>query len=204
MKTLSKIATTFCSLIVLSACSGGDSGTAKTPDGTKIDLGGSPTGTVGGGTKDGYLFGQNNAHSFYGVWKNNEETLRELRYQGTKATDIPRSGTATYKGDAVWISGYDKSFQKGGTTTLNVDFGQKTVDGSIKFSIWNGDEFRRDITLHKGSLRGAEFSGKASVVGNSNGSYEGALFGEGAKEAAGLVEFKDNSSLDVSFGGKKQ
>lgn len=205
MKKFTKITAAFCSLLVLTACGGsGGSGEARTPDGDKINLTGSPTGTVGGDTKEGYLFGQNNPNSFYGVWRNDEQTLRELRYQGTKATDIPKSGIATYKGDAVWISGYDKSFQKGGTTTLNVDFGNKTVDGSIKFSVWNGDEFRRDITLHKGSLRGAEFSGRASVVGNSSGTYEGALFGAGAKEAAGLVQFSENSSLDVSFGGKKQ
>lgn len=193
------------SLALLTACGGGGgSGTAKTPDGDKINLTLSPQGTVAGKTSEGILLGQNNDSSFYGVWRNDAETARELRYQGTKATDLPKSGVAVYKGDAVWISGLDAGFQKGGTTTLNVDFGQKTVDGSIKFSIFNGDELRRDITLHKGTLSGAEFSGRASVLGNNSGVYNGALYGEGAKEAAGLVQFSENSNLDVSFGGKKQ
>lgn len=191
-----------CSLSLLSACSGG-SGTAKTPDGEKINLTLSPQGTEGAKIKEGTLIGQNNANSFYGVWKNDAETFKELRYQGTEATDIPKSGIAVYRGDAVWVSGYDKGFRQGGKTILNVDFSNKTVDGSIKFSVLNGDEFRRDITLHKGSLSGAEFSGRASVLGNNSGVYNGALFGEGAKEAAGLVQFGNESSLDVSFGGKR-
>lgn len=192
------------SSLVLSACSSGGSGTAKTPDGDKVNLELSPEGAVVGKTSEGILLGQNNSSSFYGVWRDEAATTRELRYQGTKATDIPKSGVAVYKGDAVWLSGLDAGFQKGGTTTLNVDFGQKTVDGSIKFSVLNGDEFRRDITLHKGALNGAEFSGQASVLGNSSGIYEGALYGKEASEAAGLVQFGSNSSLDVSFGGKKQ
>lgn len=200
-----KLSSAIFSAIILSACgSGGGAGVAETPDGDKINLILGPEGAVTAKTTEGRLLGQNNPNSFYGVWRNDDETLRELRYQGTLATNIPTSGKATYKGDAVWISGYDKGFEKGGTTTLNVDFGQKTVDGSIKFSIFNGDELRRDITLHKGTLSGAEFNGKASVLGNSGGVYQGALFGDKATEAAGLVQFENNSTLDVSFGGTKQ
>lgn len=205
MRTSLKLSSLILVTALISACgSGGGSGTAQTPDGDKINLTLSPEGAVAGKTTEGILLGQNNSSSFYGVWRNDDQTVRELRYQGTSATNIPTSGTATYKGDAVWISGYDKGFAKGGTTTLNVDFGQKTVDGNIKFSVFNGDELRRDITLHKGTLSGASFSGQASVLGNSSGTYQGGLFGENAKEAAGVVQFKSNSSLDVSFGGTKQ
>jgi len=205
MKILRLSLLALCSISLI-ACGGGGggSGTAQTPDGDKINLTLSPEGTVAGVTKDGILLGQNNSNSFYGVWRNDAQTIRELRYQGTEATHIPTSGTAVYKGDAVWLSGYDKSFQQGGITTLNVDFGAKTVDGSIKFSVLNGDEFRRDITLHQGYLSGSKFSGSASVLGNDGGRYEGGLFGDQAKEAAGLVQFENNSALDVSFGGKKQ
>lgn len=192
--------------LTLSACGsgGGGSGTAQTPDGDKINLTLSPEGTVGAKTKDGTLIGQNNSASFYGAWKNDAETFKELRYQGTKTTDIPTAGVAHYKGDAVYISGYDKSFKQGGETNLDVDFYNKTVQGDIKFSVLDGDEFRRDITLHKTALNGADFNGRASVLGNSGGHYEGALFGENAKEAAGVVHFENDNNLDVSFGGKKQ
>ncbi|KMK52327.1 hypothetical protein RO21_01705 [[Actinobacillus] muris] len=200
-----KIAVVSLILVGLTACgSGGGAGTAKTPDGEKINLSISPKGTVGGKTKDGSLIGENLNDAFYGVWINDAKTLKEVRYQGTKTEDVPKSGVAVYKGDAAWASGYDGTHQKGGITTLNVDFGNKTVDGSIKFSVFNGDEFRRDITLHQGRLSGADFSGRASVLGDSNGLYEGALFGKNAREAAGIVQFGENSNLDVSFGGKKQ
>lgn len=191
--------------VMLVACSGGGGGgTAQTPDGTKIDLTNSPKGKIAANTVNGIFLGQNNQSSFYGVWQNDAQSKKELRYQGTEATNIPTSGIATYKGDAVWISGYDKGFQYGGVTTVNVDFTNKTVEGDIKFSVFNGDEFRRDITLHQTNLRGAEFSGQASVLLNSKGTYKGALFGDNAKEVAGYVNFSNNSDLNVAFGGVRQ
>ncbi|WP_386695339.1 transferrin-binding protein-like solute binding protein [Lonepinella sp. MS14435] len=201
-----KVSSLILTSVLVAACSGGGggAGTATTPDGTKIDLSTSPKGSVIADTVNGILLGQNNNDSFYGVWRNDEQNYKELRYQGTKATDIPKSGIATYKGDAVWISGYDSGFKQGGTTTVNVDFSNKTVEGEITFSILNGDEFRRDITLHKTNLNGAEFQGQASVALNDGGVYKGALFGEQAKEVAGYVNFQNNSNLDVSFGGVKQ
>lgn len=190
-------------IVGLTACgSGGGSGSARTPDGDKINLSGSPQGTVTADTTYGKLTGQNNPNSFYGVWQHNSGSLYELRYQGTKATDIPASGKATYVGDAVWLGSLSNSYRQGGTTTLNVDFGRKTVDGKIAFSLLN-DGRSRDITLHPTALNGSEFKGKASVLFNSNGTYQGALFGKGATEAAGLVQFEDASDLNVSFGGKR-
>lgn len=175
----------------------------ETPDGKEISLDLLSKGKVNIKTTDGALLGVTNNHSFYGVWRSNNYSKKIVGYQGIEATNIPTSGTATYKGDATWVSGYDSGLEKGGVTTLNVDFDNKTVNGAIKFSVWNGDEFRRDITLHKGTLSGAEFAGTASVLGNSGGQYSGALFGDGAKEAAGLVKFENNSSLDVAFGGTR-
>ncbi len=176
----------------------------ETPDGKEISLDLLPEGKVNMKTTDGTLLGVTNNNSFYGVWRSDDYSKKIVAYQGIEATNIPTSGTVTYKGDATWVSGYDSALEKGGVTTLNVDFGNKTVAGDISFSTWNGDEFRRDITLHKGSLSGAHFAGQASVLGNSGGTYRGALFGNGATEAAGLVQFSNNSDLNVSFGGKKQ
>ena len=195
------------SMMVMACGSGGGdggAGTAKTPDGTKIDLSNSPKGKIAADTINGILLGQNNESSFYGVWRNDAQNKRELRFQGTGATNIPTSGIATYKGDAVWISGYDKEFAQGGVTTVNVDFTNKTVEGDIKFSVFRGDELRRDIRLQKTDLRGAEFSGAASVSFNSGGTYSGALYGDNAKEVAGLVQFQNNPNLDVAFEGTKQ
>lgn len=192
-------------IVGLTACgsSGGDgAGSAQTPDGDKINLSGSPQGTVTADTTYGTLTGQNNPNSFYGVWQHNSDSRYQLRYQGTEATDIPTSGRATYIGDAVWLGSLSNEYRQGGTTTLNVDFGQKTVDGKIAFSLLN-DGRSRDITLHQTALNGAKFNGQASVLFNSEGTYQGSLFGKGATEAAGLVSFENASDLNVSFGGKR-
>ena len=84
----------------LTACSGGGggSGTATTPDNTKVDLDNSAKGDIGAKTTDGELYGQNSNDSFYGIWINDAKTMKEVRYQGTVATNLP-SGTATYLGD---------------------------------------------------------------------------------------------------------
>lgn len=204
MKTF-KLTSLFILSLTLAACSGGGgSGTAKTPDGDKVNLTLSPKGYIEFKSSEGLLRGVNQDSSFYGAWLNDNRTLKSLHYQGSKTTNVPTSGTATYKGESVYVSGYDSSIKKGGISTLNVDFGNKTVAGDISFSVLNGDEFRRDITLHKSNLVGAQFAGQASVLGNSGGTYKGALFGDGATEAAGSVHFENNNSLDVSFGGKKQ
>lgn len=111
---------------VLTACGGGGggAGSASTPDGTKINLTDSQKGSVGAKTTNGSLYGQNNNDSFYGIWVNDARTVQEVRYQGTAATNLP-SGSATYKGDAYWVSGIVGEPSKGGKTTLNVNFDQK-------------------------------------------------------------------------------
>lgn len=191
-----------CSVISLSAlltaCGGGGSGVAQTPDGTKVDLTNSPKGDVGANTAVGSLYGKNQNDSFYGVWMDNAKTVKELRYQGTEATNLP-SGTATYRGESYWVRGLTGEVSKGGKTTLNVNFDQKTVDGKIEYSLLS-DGRAQDITLNKTSLNGAKFSGTASTL-LQNGAYEGALFGNGAREAAGVVTFPKDNSYDAAFGG---
>ena len=190
----------------LTACSGGGggggggggSGTATTPDNTKVDLGNSAKGDIGAKTTDGELYGQNSNDSFYGIWSNDAKTVREVRYQGTPATNLP-SGTATYLGDAYWVSGITGQPSKGGKTRLNVDFDKKTVDGKVEFSLLS-DGRTQDITLHQTQLNGTKFSGRASTL-LEKGTYQGGLFGNGAKEAAGVATFEGNHSYDTSFGG---
>lgn len=190
--------------LALTACGGGSkgAGTTTTPDGDKINLTLSPNGTVTANTTYGNLTGQNNPNSFYGVWKHNSGDKYQLRYQGTEATDIPKTGKATYIGDAVWLSSLTGDYRQGGSTTLNVDFAEKSVDGKIEFSLLN-DGRSQDITLHKGQLNGSHFSGDASTILSSGGKYEGNLFGKNATEAAGIVNFGEGSSLNAAFGGKR-
>lgn len=184
---------------LLTACSGGGgAGTAQTPDGTRIDLTNSPKGDVSANTAGGKLYGKNQNDSFYGIWINDAQTVKETRYQGTAATNLP-SGSATYVGEAYWVSGTSGQPAKGGKTTLNVNFDQRSVDGKIEFSLFK-DGRTQDITLHKTTLNSTTFRGKATTL-LENGTYEGALFGNGAKEAAGVATFKNDSSYDTAFGG---
>lgn len=205
---ITKLASLMVSVMALAACGGGGSGgagTAKTPDGEKINLTLSPKGFVGGKTAYGEFKGQNNDDSFYGVWINDARNLYEVRFQGKEATNLPR-GSATYIGDAVWAHSLTRTIHKGGSTVLNVDFDNKTVDGKIEFSALN-DGRVSDITLHQTELSGASFQGQASVnnlLRKEVGTYKGGLFGKGATEAAGLVEFKEGSDLNTSFGGKRR
>ncbi len=196
-----KLLSIFALSAVSVACSGGGSGSATTPDGTKVDLTNSEKGLIAGKTMDGKLIGYNQHHSFYGVWVNDAKTRQEIRYQGTSTPEssLPK-GSAVYTGHAVRardniIADTVEGVQYNGTTTLNVNFDTKKVSGRIDMPL------ARDITLHETNLNGSKFEGKASVLLNDGGRYEGGLFGPNAEEAAGLVEFSNNPALNTSFGG---
>ena len=181
---------------LLAACGVSGASDSITADDAKIDLSKEAKGSVVIPTPYGKLHGYNQYASFYGVWTDNSGQVKELRYRGDKTDNVPQSGKAVYHGNAVrWDTVGDKVYTKG-ESTLNVDFGERIVDGKI---ILPG--MRRDIDLKQGRLRGAEYSGNASVVGNDKGRYEGALYGENAKETAGQVVFPNDSSLNTSFGG---
>lgn len=195
------LASVISSVLLISACSGGGGGAgeAKTSDGEVINLTLSEKGFIEAKTRDGYLRGYNDDNSFYGMWLNDQKTLSEVRYQGTQTetSRIPR-GSATYVGSNVYKDALSGEIIRAGTSTLNVDFDNKTVSGEL-----SRPGVARDITLHEGRLDGAKFSGNASVLLNSNGKYEGALFGKNAEEAAGIVTFSNDAGLNTSFGGRR-
>lgn len=183
--------------------SSGDSAAADpdvfvSPDGKKFDLSISPKGWVSSKTDAGTVTGYNQNDSFYGAWIDDSSQVGKLFYQGKVATNIPQYGTATYVGHVVRVNALTKEINNEGTSRLNVDFGAKTVEGHLSMPL-----FQRDITLHKGKLEGAAFSGKASVLFNDGGRYQGHLLGKGATEAAGMVQFDNNTGLNAVFGGKR-
>ncbi|UOO75862.1 transferrin-binding protein-like solute binding protein [Neisseria sp. Dent CA1/247] len=171
-----------------------------TPDGTKINLDLKPKGAITHKTTDGTLKGWNQGASFYGAWLNNSKQFQEISYQGTLTPEknIPNTGTATYYGNAVRNDSIDEKILMDAKSRIHVNFGRKTVNGTIEMP-----GLRRNITLHEGRLNGAQYSGNASVFGNSGGRYEGGLFGKNYEETAGVVKFDNNSSLDTAFGGKR-
>jgi hypothetical protein len=184
---------------LLAACGGSGASDTITPDDAHIDLSKEKKGSVVIRTPNGKLHGYNQYASFYGVWVDDFSSKRELRYRGDKTVNVPQSGKAVYKGNAVRWDTIKDGVYSDGESTLNVDFADRTVNGNIRLP-----GFRRNITLNEGPLRGAEYRGTASVVGNDKGRYEGALYGENAQETAGQVVFPDDSSLNTSFGGKRE
>lgn len=192
------IATSIAAL--LAACGGKDgASTTITPDDANINLSRQPKGLITVNTPNGKLRGYNQYASFYGLWESNDGRTKELRYRGDKTVNVPQSGRATYVGKAVRWDTMTKAEHTNGYSQLEVDFGKRTVNGEIKFS-----GARRDITLHEGNLRGAEYAGHASVIGNNSGRYEGALYGANAQETAGQVSFQNDSSLNTAFGGTRK
>ena len=183
--------------VVLSACAGGGAGEARVPDGTRFDLSLSPKGWITVNTRSGKVTGFNQDHSFYGAWRDGNNHFSEFRYQGEEATNIPRSGSATYLGNVVRVDSSGNIFNAG-SSRLNVDFGSRTVNGEL---IMNG--LARNVTLERGTLNGADFSGEASMMLHSNGTYRGSLMGPGAAEMGGVLDFNDRD-LNAAFGGVKQ
>lgn len=183
---------------LLAACGGSGASDTITPDDAHIDLSKEKKGSVVIRTPNGKLHGYNQYASFYGVWVDDFSAKRELRYRGDKTENVPQSGKAVYKGNAVRWDTIKDGVYSDGESTLNVDFADRTVNGNIRLP-----GARRNITLNEGPLRGAEYRGTASVVGNDKGRYEGALYGENAKETAGQVVFPNESSLNTAFGGTR-
>lgn len=186
---------------LLTACgsnkNNGGGGVLETPDNDKISLSISPTGFVTVKTDTGTATGYNQKDSFYGAWMDDSEQFRQLSFQGNEATDIPTTGMATYVGNVIRADFDGNKIYNAGRSKLDVNFGAKTVQGYLEL------DSARDITLRKGHLDGAKFSGQATTLGNSSGYYSGALMGVGATEAAGLVEFENEPDLNAVFGGRR-
>lgn len=185
-------------LLVLAAC--GDKSktdmTAHADDGN-IDYAREDKGLITLHTRYGEVRGYNQFASFYGVWQEDSGQIHKPIYRGSEAVyNVPTSGQATYLGNAVRYDDLTGKVLTDGTSRINIDFAEKKVDGEIKMP-----GLRRDIKLHEGDLRGTYYAGEASVIGNDNGRYYGELFGEDARETAGVVEFDKDRNLSTAFGG---
>ena len=137
----------------------------------------------------------------------------ETFFQAVEPADssIPESGKATYKGNAIRYDMVSLRPKGAGETVLDVDFGQKKIEGKI-----TTEDHRRNIILQQTDLltRGT-FSGKAVAEGNLiypkdvEGTYEGVLVGPNAEEAAGAIRFGNTKEhllgeTPVSFSAVKQ
>lgn len=134
----------------------------------------------------------------------------------TDKADMPTSGSAKYNGHAIYYTNGVPSFpaiddinaiihpdpnKKLGTTQFDVDYGNKTISGSIK------DDAKKaaDIML-EGKIDGNSFEG--SKAQNFNGKdvnveMKGRFFGPVAAELGGVFNSRENDDILGAFGAKK-
>lgn len=129
---------------------------------------------------------------------------------------IPKSGKATYKGNAIRYDMVSLRPKSVGETVLNVDFdnkdenGKRTIEGKI-----TTEDHRREIILQRTNLADdGKFNGTAVAEANLiypedvPGRYYGSLAGPNAEEVAGMVDFGSKEHVlgetPVSFSAVKQ
>lgn len=154
-------------------------------------------------------------HLIYGAAKLKDDTYT-LFVQGKPTERLPE-GKATYNGKVLhfrsrnvtdktdWL-GEGNSYRATGTFTAEVDFGQKSVNGTIN----SGDGLYMGTKKFTATIEGSGFKGGWNT--KEQGDVEGKFYGPQADEMAGRYDFnktpgKNDASSDNGFGvfaGKKE
>ena len=139
-----------------------------------------------------------------------------LFVQGVLSQSLPQ-GTAKYEGEVLNVRARNitdkldwldpgNTYRTNGSFTANVNFGAKTVTGTIK----SGDRWYMRDQNFTGTLSGSNFN--ATWDNKAQGSLSGGFYGANAAEMAGRYSYnmtpdKNDSSSNNAFGvfgGKKQ
>lgn len=154
-------------------------------------------------------------HLIYGAAKLKDGSYT-LFVQGQPTEALPE-GKAKYQGKVLhfrsrnvtdktdWLD-EGNSYMKTGTFTAEVDFGQKSVNGTIN----SGDGVYMGTKKFTAKIEGSGFKGEWDT--KEQGSVEGKFYGHQADEMAGRYDFnktpgKNDASSDNGFGvfaGKKE
>ena len=121
-----------------------------------------------------------------------------LFYNGIPTQNMPVTGLASYKGDSIISSDDigDDSDAVAGQSSFDVDFGAKTLSGSITAN--------NAPTINiSANISGNSFEGTAKSTKLTDGAVEGKFYGNNAVELGGLAKANDNS-WGAGFVGKKQ
>ena len=146
---------------------------------------------------------------------------------GNRTTDTPTTGTASYDGGVLireWptdqaVSNRSRSVTGyRGDLNLSADFGSSTVTGNTtmlqsrpgdRSTPWvnasGGLSFK--ATISGNGLSATNLSGSGDLAGYSGGRVNGAFYGPGAAEVAGVLDAThgtQNKALSGYFGGQKQ
>ena len=134
-----------------------------------------------------------------GVSLSNGPTEKDiLFYNGIPTQNMPVTGLASYKGDSIILSDdiSDDSDAVAGQSSFDVDFGAKTLSGSITAN--------NVPTINiSANISGNSFEGTAKSTKLTDGAVEGKFYGNNAVELGGLAKANDNS-WGAGFVGKKQ
>ena len=134
-----------------------------------------------------------------GVSSSNGPTEKDiLFYNGAPTQNMPVTGLASYKGDSIILSDdiSDDSDEVAGQSSFDVDFGAKTLSGSITAN--------NAPTINvSANISGNSFEGTAKSTKLTDGAVEGKFYGNNAVELGGLAKANDNS-WGAGFVGKKQ
>ena len=134
-----------------------------------------------------------------GVSLSNGPTEKDiLFYNGAPTQNMPVTGLASYKGDSIILSDDigDDSDEVAGQSSFDVDFGAKTLSGSITAN--------NAPTINiSANISGNSFEGTAKSTKLTDGAVEGKFYGNNAVELGGLAKANDNS-WGAGFVGKKQ
>ena len=121
-----------------------------------------------------------------------------LFYNGIPTQNMPVTGLASYKGDSIILSDDigDDSDEVAGQSSFDVNFGAKTLSGSITAN--------NAPTINiSANISGNSFEGTAKSTKLTDGAVEGKFYGNDATELGGLAKANDNS-WGAGFVGKKQ
>ena len=136
-----------------------------------------------------------------GVSLSNGPTEKDiLFYNGIPTQNMPVTGLASYKGDSIILSddiGDDSDEDAvAGQSSFDVDFGAKTLSGSITAN--------NAPTINiSANISGNSFEGTAKSTKLTDGAVEGKFYGNDVAELGGLAKGNDNS-WGAGFVGKKQ
>lgn len=137
---------------------------------------------------------------------NKAESIDTMIAHGKLTEDMPSSGKASYTGHAIYYGNgttnamFDPN-KSVGTTQFNVDYGAKTITGTIK----DDAKLLQDIHL-EGKISGNSFAG--TKTNNYNGGktdveVNGRFFGPQAAEMGGVFNSKNTDDILGAFGAKK-
>lgn len=125
-------------------------------------------------------------------------------YNGNPTPNMPTSGKATYSGEAILRSfdlyGFDPNKFYEGSSQFNVDFGDKTLKGTLEIANDASQPIKVKTEINA-QISGNTFTGTTDSDVLPNGQVSGKFYGNNAKEMAGAAL---GEGWNAAFGAIKQ